>query len=76
MLCGRQAEAFHHVLFRSSGMEASLLHSARNIASLCTGCHTEAHDHGKTFKPKLLELLYDRYGYDYSMKPFCEYVSS
>lgn len=65
-LCGRQASAYHHIIYRSQN--SSLIKCELNQIPVCTYCHTEIHSkNGAALNRKLklefqnkLEELWDK----------------
>jgi len=72
--CGRQADHVHHIVGRAHFGKGNLEDCWRisNLCCLCIRCHANAHT--REARVRLLNNLKDKYQYDYSKKPFCEYV--
>lgn len=63
VLCGRQYQEIHHIIFRSQGGK----HNIENLCCLCWECH-HIRAHGtkaKEVRNWLQTILKERYGYEY-----------
>ena len=68
--CGMLGNEVHEIIPRSHKFK--LLFDVRNRVVVCRWCHERAHTRSaRIFLLKKLKSLYD---YDYSMKPFTEYI--
>jgi len=57
-MCHAPATQQHHIVFKShSGADI-----AQNLICLCNFCHRTVHNHGKKYRPILLELQSKHYG--------------
>jgi len=83
VFCRRTAGVLHHIVPRSrfnshNAKNQALLWDDRNLCMLCVRCDhgdkdvPDAHTRGRRIEA--LEILGERYGYDYSAPPWNEYV--
>lgn len=65
VLCGRAGSELHHIVARRllPGKLAHKRDTARNLCVLCWQHHQQAHT--KAVRTQLLQLLCDKYGYNY-----------
>lgn len=68
-VCGNRAAHVHHIAprawFGKKGQE--LCWHPKNLISLCVNCHSDM-AHTKKRRKQYLELLCEKYGYDYEGK--------
>lgn len=57
VLCGRQGNDFHHVIFRSQGGKDV----PENLVVLCRNCHDKAHGIGKNADQKKVRTELQKY---------------
>ena len=73
LLCGKQGQCIHHILYRSYGTKGSpVIWQERNMITLCTECHLGAHAHPS--RQHLFSLLGERYGYEYTEDYWQQYL--
>ena len=75
ILCQRGGGSVHHVLHRSyTGKGNTLVWQLSNMCVLCNEHHAEAHSHPLVMRDILLRKMMELYSYDYSCRPFSEYL--
>jgi len=66
-LCGKIAQAVHHVVHRGRASKKLVWREA-NMLSLCNSCHDKANS--KKAKREHLEYLREEFGYEYVAQPW------
>jgi len=75
ILCGASGNDIHHLVYRGYGARNSrVIWQHKNMATLCTRCHCEAHNTGNPMRVKLFKELSKRFSYDYNCEPFSQYL--
>ena len=66
-ICGRYADVVHHIVHRGKATE-DLIWREENMICLCNDCHDKAN--ATEAKRGHLEYLRERYGYEYTERPW------
>lgn len=74
VLCGSYWDEVHEVIPRSHFGKKGKEHcyQLKNMVAICRACHEQSHT--RPARIKIITILADRFGYDYSDRPWSEYT--